>query len=245
MENVLHIKNNSQVSSICTQTQIADAIVLEYPQDLAIIKTISAHMHTAHIPIIVITEEKNVAQSLAYGADDCLVPPIDHIMLQQKIHVAIQRAKKYTALNPLTQLPGNTCVKKVIQARLLQSIAILYLDIDNFKQYNDTFGFYDGDTVIIKTAHIIRKAVTLYGNSSDFVGHLGGDDFFIISTPKKTTILSHHIQNMFYNTITKRYNHMSLSIAILDNNKEQITNLQEISRMSAKYKRFVKERKSL
>jgi len=242
---ILTVQKTTDIKDILAHYQTAPVIVLKNSTDISIIKTLSAHPNTAHIPIIIITEEKNVSQAIACGADDYLIPPIDKTTLQQKITLAIKRTKKYQQFNPLTLLPGNRSIKKIITQRLDQSLAILYFDIDNFKQYNDNFGFYLGDKIIIKTAQIIRSAVTMAGKNSDFIGHLGGDDFIVISTKSTAQQLYQHVKTEFYNTITKKSPHLTLSIAILDNTKENMTSLENISFVVAKYKKMVKKRKIL
>ncbi len=81
--------------------------------------------------------------------------------------------------NPLTQLPGNVPINEHIDRILKsgQSFVATYIDIDNFKPYNDTFGYRRGDDVIQALARLICEAAD---ERSDFVGHIGGDDFFVI-----------------------------------------------------------------
>ena len=61
--------------------------------------------------------------------------------------------------------------------------------MDNFKAYNDVYGFAKGDTAIKMTADLISDNVKLYGDSEDFIGHIGGDDFVLVTTPEKAEIL--------------------------------------------------------
>jgi diguanylate cyclase (GGDEF)-like protein len=88
--------------------------------------------------------------------------------------------------NPLTGLPGNEFIQREIDRKLSQGMHfdVCYIDIDNFKPYNDHYGFEKGDHVIKTLAHIISDAVEIDGNDFDFVGHIGGDDFIVITRPK-------------------------------------------------------------
>lgn len=81
--------------------------------------------------------------------------------------------------NPLTQLPGNVPINEHIDSMLASghSFVAAYLDIDNFKPYNDTFGYRRGDDVILLLAQLTSEVVD---KRIDFVGHIGGDDFFVI-----------------------------------------------------------------
>ncbi|MFA7291956.1 MAG: GGDEF domain-containing protein [Rhodocyclaceae bacterium] len=85
--------------------------------------------------------------------------------------------------NPLTQLPGNVPINEHIDSMLAggHSFVAAYLDIDNFKPYNDTFGYRRGDDVILLLAQLICEVVD---KRIDFVGHIGGDDFFVIFQSK-------------------------------------------------------------
>lgn len=85
--------------------------------------------------------------------------------------------------NPLTRLPGNPVIEEEIQARLAEreGFAVLYIDLDNFKPFNDVYGFERGDEVIKLTARAISDSVRLHGGPNHFIGHVGGDDFVAIT----------------------------------------------------------------
>jgi diguanylate cyclase (GGDEF)-like protein len=85
--------------------------------------------------------------------------------------------------SPLTKLPGGTTIENVMNKRISAKaqIAFCLLDIDNFKAYNDHYGYARGNEIIQATADIISKAVADHGSEEDFVGHIGGDDYVIIT----------------------------------------------------------------
>lgn len=85
-------------------------------------------------------------------------------------------------LNPLTGLPGNLAIQEAynIVNKSNMPCCILYLDLDNFKIYNDTYGFKKGDKIINLTAQIIKQESQKYFPKSGFIGHIGGDDFICI-----------------------------------------------------------------
>ena len=97
--------------------------------------------------------------------------------------------------NPLTGLPGN----QIIEAELSECLygvgeyTAAYLDIDNFKAYNDVYGFENGDKVIRLLADILRQMLT----EKEFLGHVGGDDFVIVA--------HHHLTELFFHSITSRF----------------------------------------
>lgn len=165
-------------------------------------------------------------------------------------------------LSPLTKLPGNEVIKKAIKEKLTTSIAVFYADIDNFKSYNDKYGFVLGDKVIKQTAQIISDSIKEFGNPTDFLGHLGGDDFIFISTPDKAEAIADSICQKFDLIMPKYYNEldqsvkkivtkdrqgktveyplMSISIAIITNEKKRLTSIAQISQIAAELKTYAK-----
>lgn len=88
--------------------------------------------------------------------------------------------------NPLTGLPGNESIQREINKRLAQNMHfdVCYIDLDNFKPYNDCYGFSKGDVVIKTLAEILTDNIAPYNDAFNFVGHIGGDDFIMILRPR-------------------------------------------------------------
>ncbi len=88
--------------------------------------------------------------------------------------------------NPLSELPGNEFIRKEIEKRIAQKMHfdVCYIDIDHFKPYNDHYGFGLGDVVIKTLADIIKDTMVSSGDDLCFAGHIGGDDFIIITRPQ-------------------------------------------------------------
>lgn len=85
-------------------------------------------------------------------------------------------------ISNLTGLPGNIQIEIELKRRVSgrKLFAVLYIDLDNFKAYNDKYGFMNGDEIIKFTANTMRDAIQKYGTKGDFLGHIGGDDFVAI-----------------------------------------------------------------
>ena len=104
----------------------------------------------------------------------------------QYLYFTIKNLSRLLTINrrisPLTGLPGNVQIHAELKKRISnnEEFAVLYLDLDNFKAYNDVYGFLKGDEIIKLTARIITKNVHLIEESNVFVGHIGGDDFIAI-----------------------------------------------------------------
>ena len=89
----------------------------------------------------------------------------------------------YKDASPLTGLPGGIAIENVMKKRIKENekIAFCLMDLDNFKAYNDHYGYAKGNDIIVATAKLIDKAVEKLGKDDDFIGHIGGDDFVLIS----------------------------------------------------------------
>ena len=85
-------------------------------------------------------------------------------------------------ISPLTGLPGNVQIHAELKKRLSnnEDFSVLYLDLDNFKAYNDVYGFVQGDQIIEYTANVISTCIHETSNENSFIGHIGGDDFIAI-----------------------------------------------------------------
>lgn len=105
--------------------------------------------------------------------------PLDEEYAYYTIRNIIRLMASNRKVSPLTGLPGNLQIQVELTKKLLkkEEFAILYFDLDHFKEYNDTYGFLKGDEVIKFTAKTILKSMHLYKPEDSFVGHIGGDDF--------------------------------------------------------------------
>jgi len=90
-------------------------------------------------------------------------------------------------MSPLTRLPGNIVIEDTLRKRLGDGslFAFCHFDLDNFKVFGDKYGYAMGSEVIKATAQIIGSSVAAYGAQDDFVGHIGGDDFVVVTTPER------------------------------------------------------------
>ena len=139
-------------------------------------------------PIILLSAINSPAdkvRGLQLGADDYITKPFSDVELNARVQAAMRRSEREGGANPSTRLPGNIAIERAISQRIEQNdseFAVCYCDIDNFKAYNDTYGFLKGDSVIQRTAQILLDTVREHGNPDDFLGHIGGDDFVVITS---------------------------------------------------------------
>jgi diguanylate cyclase (GGDEF)-like protein len=101
--------------------------------------------------------------------------------------------------SPLTRLPGNIAIERSINRRLREkmSFAMCYLDLDNFKSYNDRYGYIKASEILKKTGEVIHEIVKALNDPDAFVGHIGGDDFVVIIDAKLAKAACQNIISAF------------------------------------------------
>lgn len=144
----------------------------------------------SHLPIIMVTGKGDISDKvngIDAGADDYVVKPFEPKELLARIRMILRRTERDLEANPLTRLPGNVSILNELSKRINDKnvFAACYVDLDKFKAYNDKYGFEHGDEVIKETARILIRSTRELGNPGDFIGHIGGDDFVVITTPNK------------------------------------------------------------
>jgi diguanylate cyclase (GGDEF)-like protein len=109
--------------------------------------------------------------------------------------------------SPLTRLPGNIAIEKTIEARLKQKqpFALCHVDLDNFKPFADKYGYAWASEVIKDVADILTETIKSCGTRSDFIGHIGGDDFIIITQPDRSEPICQQVVSAFDKRIIKFY----------------------------------------
>lgn len=136
-------------------------------------------------PIIVLGESRDKEHRIAIlelNVEYYIVKPVDQNYMYYTIKNIVRLMYMNRRISPLTGLPGNVQIQTEMKKRLLkkEKFAVLYLDLDNFKSYNDLYGFTKGDEMIKFTAKTISKNIHNSDSESSFVGHIGGDDFIAI-----------------------------------------------------------------
>ncbi|MEW5762897.1 MAG: GGDEF domain-containing protein [Bacillota bacterium] len=166
--------------------------------------------------------------------------------------------------NPLTGLPGNRQIEAELLNRLTgnEPFSVIYSDLDHFKGFNDRYGFERGDQAIKLTAAVITEEVGRVGRPDDLVGHIGGDDFVVITRPEIAEEICRSIIAAFDRRIPELYDPedrekgyietvdrqdrpvrlplMSISLALIDCQPGQFTNPEELARVSAALKKYAK-----
>lgn len=153
---------------------------------------------TASIPLITLINKRQLRTQLLrlkQGVDDYLIKPPDPLDLRVRAEMAMRRSQYTFFTSPLTGLPGGRNIEEALKDRIKNgpSFSFGYLDIDNFKYFNDNYGYLKGDRVIMQTAYILYTVIKKFGNKNDFMGHIGGDDFVFITSPEKYKDICHNL----------------------------------------------------
>ena len=239
----------------------------EDKQGLLICKEIKGDFLTSYIPTIVLIDKRQLRRdllSIEQGVDDYLIKPPDPIDLEIRIVLALRSAAHHFNANALTKLPGNKLIEKELAQRIEGGgqFSFHYIDINNFKSYNDKYGHIRGDQVIKETAGVISKNVKAQGGEDDFVGHIGGDDFVVVTEPIYAESIASRIIGDFDSRVPVFYSEadrkagfivakdrsgkvtniplMSLSISVVNNAGEMVLSLLELTDLSMEIKKYLK-----
>lgn len=173
-------------------------------------KMIRSYNDNTITPIIVISsnvDKGHRLEILKSSVEYFIEKPFDEQYLYYTIKNLIRLMQTNRRISPLTGLPGNVQIQIELKKRLLRkrNFAVLYLDLDNFKEYNDIYGFIKGDEVIKYTARNVLKIIHQYNLEETFVGHIGGDDFVAIVSQTDYEKLCQDILINFENGIEKYF----------------------------------------
>lgn len=118
--------------------------------------------------------------------------PFDASELAARVDTVLRRREMELTASPTTRLPGGMAIEREVERRMAlgESYALCYLDIDNLKAFNDYYGYAKADGVILQTGDLLVEAVERFGTAEDFVGHIAGDDFVLVTVPDRADAIS-------------------------------------------------------
>jgi diguanylate cyclase (GGDEF) domain len=250
-----------------------DVIIMDYHMPVLngfeAVAEIRKYPSCTNIPIIILTsdEEKDTKlEGLSLDIDEYLTKPADEDEIVARVQLLIKRSMQKIDSNPLTKLPGNPSIQKKIEEVIAkqEKFAVMYLDLNNFKVYNDVYGFKEGDNVIKQTAKLI-ETVSLNYDFSSFLGHIGGDDFICICKAESAEEIAKQIimefnflAPSFYNETDRQkgfvsakdrsgdmkdFALLSIAIAIVHNTSRVLSSYGQISAIASELKHYAKSQK--
>lgn len=257
-----------KIIKISPDVIVVDALSATKSQ-LEICDILKDNFVTAYIPIVILINKRQLRQhllKLRQGVDDYLIKPPDPLDLRIRVEMAIKRSQQSFYASPLTGLPGGIVIEDVLKERIKSGrpFVVGHVDIDNFKSFNDKYGYMKGDRVIMQAAYMLSTVVRSWGNKNDFTGHIGGDDFVFITTPGKYKAICQNFICMFDTVMPFHYSQdarkkgfitardrtnklrklplMSITIAlILKNSPAEYKNVIEVNERITEVKQYLKK----
>lgn len=181
-----------------------------------ILKSLRENADYSITPIILtssLSEKPHRIKMLEAGVEIYIVKPLNEMYFFYTIKNMSRLIASNRCISALTGLPGNVQIENEMKRRMSSQdiYAVLYMDLDNFKSYNDKYGFMNGDEVIKFTSDLIQEAIQKYGVPGDFLGHIGGDDFVAIVNYENAKKIGRAVVKNFDLRIKKYYNSEDVS----------------------------------
>ena len=226
-------------------------------------RQLRGNLRTSHIPIIFLTqkgERSSQITGLELGADDYITKPFDLQLLLLRVEGALRRAGWLSLTSPVTGLPSSKLIEDQLRKVMrLQDWSVLYMGINHIDDFNDTYGFVAGDDVLRFAAMLLMEVVDEVGAGSEFIGHIGGDDFIVVSTPEASPQIRTRLVQRFNEEVETFYNFkdrergyievddgagqvlkvplMSLAVGLVHHDAVPFADIREITEVAAEARR--------
>ncbi len=248
-----------------------DAVLLDVNMPrmdgLEMLSRLRADASLAHVPVLMLTARAHAddaVEALRAGADDHVSKPFEPRVLAARIEAVVRRGAQQRALNPLTGLPGNEAILSELSRRVAAEVpvALLYVDLDAFKPYNDHYGFLRGDAVLRLLGDLLTRATQ--ESEQAFVGHVGGDDFVLVVPPEMAEEVASRVCETFDAQVVDLYDEedrarggisitdrtgelhsfgfLTVSIGIATSEGRSVNHAAELVTAATEVKQFVKSR---
>jgi GGDEF domain-containing protein len=248
------------------------ALVLDASPDadvaLRLCAAIKGEAFTSVVPVIMYVAcggagDEASARALEAGADEVLSHGLSERECTLRLRMALRRAERDVSVHPTTLLPGTVQIERDIGERLRsgEKFAVCYCDLDHFKEFNDRYGYNNGDRVILILSRILRDVVRAYSPTA-FVGHIGGDDFIFNAPLSDFRVCCEEVISVFSELIGLHYSVedrergffvgkdrrgevyevplMTLSIGVVSNEHRSFVHTAQISELATEMKAYAK-----
>lgn len=245
-------------------------IVLDTEHDngtIELCRKLKSDPFSAIVPIVMAVRPDDktiIIEGLEAGADDVMPDDMEVRERGLRMHMILNRADRDVSVHPTTRLPGTPQIERDITERIRRDeiFAVCYADLDHFKEFNDRYGYNEGDGVIKLLSRILRDIVKGYC-SEGFVGHIGGDDFIFNLPIDNMRLVCEEIIEIFDELIPFQYTEedrragyflgrdrrgnivwvplMTLSIGVVTNQQRTFAHTARVSELATEMKSFAKK----
>ncbi len=219
---------------------------------------------TAIVPIVIIVPPARFADAFTAGADEVLRVDVELDEAEARLGAVLRRSDRDVDVHPSTLLPGTREIEAELARRVAsgERFAACYADLDHFKEFNDRYGYHNGDRVIRVLARILHDVVKGLCGEEGFVGHIGGDDFLYAVPVAAMPRVCDEIIRTFDELISLQYSDqdrrvgyflgkdrrgqlhrvplMTLSIGVVTNQRRRFTRAAEVSELATEMKSYAK-----
>jgi PleD family two-component response regulator len=226
-------------------------------------RSLRNNLRTSHIPIIFLTQKDERSDQIAgleLGADDYITKPFDLQLLLLRAEGALRRAGWLSLTSPVTGLPSSKLIEEQLREIMRRKDwSILYTGINHINGFNDIYGFVAGDDLLRFTSMLLIEVVDEVGTGSEFIGHIGGDQFIIISNPVAAPNMKERLIQRFNDEVKTFYNFkdrelgyilvddgrgdkqkvplMSLAVGLVHHDTAPFADIREITEVAAEARR--------
>jgi len=202
-------------------------------------------LRTSHVPIIFLTqkdERSDKIHGLELGADDYITKPFDLEELKLRVKSAMARATIQSLTNPTTGLPSGRLIEDQLRQLMRRDDwGILYVGIQRFNDFSEEYGFVAGEEVLRFAAMVLGRTVDSVGTSDDFIGHIGGNDFIVITQKELIEPVVEELKKRFDAGVGTHYDWqsrqeadlMALSVGMVTANDGPFADIREITETAA------------
>ena len=207
---------------------------------------------------------EEIESCFAAGADEVITSETPRSEARSRLNALLVRSDRDVHVHPSTRLPGTDIIETWITRYLAtgEHFAVAYADLDHFKEFNDRYGFHEGDRVIRVLARILHDVVKGVCGEHGFIGHIGGDDFIFIIPAGAVQSVCAEIVEVFDLLVPVQYSEsdrragyffgkdrrgqlhrvplMTLSIGVVTNEKRPFTSAAQVSELASEMKAYAK-----
>ena len=245
---------------------VIDGRALGEGDGLGTCRRLKADSFTGIVPTVLVTDSAPDAVQTAFdaGADEVLTDDTAEWEVAARLQAMLRRSARDTGVHPTTRLPGTPEIEAELGRRLREGerFAACYADLDHFKEFNDRYGYNEGDRVIRMVARLLHDVVKGMCGEAGFVGHIGGDDFLFIVSLDDVGPVCETIVETFELLVPHQYSEsdqragyylgkdrrgqlhrvplMSLSIGVATTERRRYTEATQISRLASEMKSYAK-----